>query len=120
MRPIRFEAADSRERTQIGEGLTRPAVKAGRLETGRKEGKYFLRHDDGCAACGAPVEPGEPFYLDPETGEILCEEHGRERRGESESGENAEVGENAEGGPDSGVAEGTDGSDEEPNGSERG
>ncbi len=80
MRPIRFEEADSAERTQIGEGLTRPAVAAGRLETGRSEGKYFLRHDDGCAVCGSPVEAGSPFYLDPDTGEVLCEEHGRERR----------------------------------------
>ncbi|ELZ83351.1 hypothetical protein DEQ92_04715 [Haloferax sp. Atlit-6N] len=80
MRPIRFEEADSAERTQIGEGLTRPAVAAGRLETGRAEGKYFLRHDDGCGVCGKPVEAGSPFYLDPDTGEILCEEHGRARR----------------------------------------
>jgi hypothetical protein len=82
VRPIRFEEADSEERTQIGEGLTRPAVAAGRLETGREEGRYFLRHGDGCAVCGRPVAAGEPFYLDPDTGEILCETHGRERRGE--------------------------------------
>ncbi|MFC4358687.1 hypothetical protein ACFO0N_12120 [Halobium salinum] len=82
MRPIRFEEADSAERTQIGEGLTRPAVGADRLVTGEAEGKYFLRHDDGCSVCGASVVAGEPFYLDPETGEVLCEEHGRERRGE--------------------------------------
>lgn len=81
MHPIRFEAADSDERTQIGEGLTRFAVRGGRLETGRAEGKYFLRHDDGCSVCGEPVAAGDPFYLDPETGEILCESHGRERRG---------------------------------------
>lgn len=81
MQPIRFEAADSSDRTQIGEGLTRPAVAAGRLETGRSEGKYFLRHDDGCAVCGAEVVADKPFYLDPETGEILCETHGAERRG---------------------------------------
>ncbi|RDI71164.1 hypothetical protein [Halopelagius longus] len=82
MRPIRFEEADSAERTQIGEGLTRPAVAAGRLETGRAEGKYFLRHDDGCAVCGEEVSAGKPFYLDPETGEILCETHGSARREE--------------------------------------
>ncbi|WP_411965703.1 hypothetical protein [Haloferax sp. YSMS24] len=82
MQPIRFEEADSAERTQIGEGLTRVAVAAERLETGRSEGKYFLRHDDGCAVCGAAVVAGEPFYLDPDTGEILCENHGRERRGD--------------------------------------
>jgi hypothetical protein len=81
MRPIRFEEADGPERTQIGEGLTRPAVRAGRLETGRAEGKYFLRHDDGCAVCGEAVATGEPFYLDPDSGDILCETHGRERRG---------------------------------------
>ena len=82
MRPIRFEAADTAERTQIGEGLTEPAVKAGRLLTGGADGKYFLRHDDGCAVCGRSVEAGNPFYLDPDAGEILCEEHGAERRGE--------------------------------------
>ncbi|KAB1189109.1 MULTISPECIES: hypothetical protein [Haloferax] len=80
MQPIRFEEADSEARTQIGEGLTRIAVTAGRLETGRKEGRYFLRHDDGCAVCGEHVVAGEPFYLDPDTGEVLCETHGRERR----------------------------------------
>lgn len=82
MRPIRFEEADSAERTQIGEGLTRLAVAAERLETGRSEGKYVLRHDDGCAVCGTAVVAGEPFYLDPDTGEILCESHGRKRRGD--------------------------------------
>ncbi|KAB1196960.1 MULTISPECIES: hypothetical protein [Haloferax] len=80
MQPIRFEEADSTVRTQIGEGLTRIAVTAERLETGRTEGRYFLRHDDGCAVCGEAVVAGEPFYLDPETGEILCEIHGQERR----------------------------------------
>ncbi|WP_224269823.1 hypothetical protein [Haloprofundus salinisoli] len=79
---IRFEAADSPERTQIGEGLTRPAVEAERLETGRAEGKYFLRHDDGCAVCGRAIETGDPFYLDSEAGEVLCEGHGRKRRGD--------------------------------------
>lgn len=82
MRPIRFEEADSTERTQIGEGLTRIAVAAGRLETGRAEGKYFLRHDDGCAVCGEGVAAGSPFYFDPDSGEVLCERHGRERREE--------------------------------------
>ncbi|MDS0293492.1 hypothetical protein [Halogeometricum luteum] len=82
MRPIRFEEADGPERTQIGEGLVRVAVAADRLETGRAEGKYFLRHGDGCAVCGAAVSAGKPFYLDPDSGGILCETHGRERRGE--------------------------------------
>jgi len=80
VRPIRFEEADGPDRTQIGEGLTRVAVEADRLETGRAAGKYFLRHDDGCAVCGAAVRTGKPFYLDPETDEILCETHGSERR----------------------------------------
>lgn len=82
MRPIRFETADSSDRTQIGEGLTRPAVRAKRLESNRPEGKYFLRHDDGCAVCGEPMRKGQPFYLDPDAGEVLCERHGRERRDE--------------------------------------
>ncbi|KTG09775.1 hypothetical protein AUR64_09075 [Haloprofundus marisrubri] len=79
---IRLEAADGPDRTQIGEGLTRPAVEANRLETGRSEGKYFLRHDDGCSVCGRAIEAGDAFYLDSEAGELLCEEHGRERRGD--------------------------------------
>lgn len=82
MRPIRFEEADGADRTQIGEGLTKPAVKAGRLLTGESGGKYFLRHDDGCGVCGESMVAGEPFYLDPESGEVLCEEHGRRRRGD--------------------------------------
>lgn len=84
MDPIHFETADSAERTQIGEGLTRFAVRAGRLEMGGAAGKYFLRHDDGCAVCGDPVTPGQPFYFDPDSGEIRCEEHGRERRGDGD------------------------------------
>jgi hypothetical protein len=86
VRPIRFETADSPEYTAIGEGLTRPARAAGRLETGRSVGKYALRHDDGCAVCGRPVETGQPFYLDPDAGEILCEDHGRERRATVDGG----------------------------------
>jgi hypothetical protein len=82
MEPIRFEAADADEYTAIGEGLTRVAREAGRLETGAPVGKYALRHDDGCGVCGASVREGELFYLDPETGEILCAEHGRARREE--------------------------------------
>ena len=85
MRPIRFETADSDERTAIGEGLTRVARKANRLdvagESDRADGKYFLRHDDGCTVCGDLIEAGDAFYLDPDTGEVLCERHGRERRG---------------------------------------
>jgi len=76
---IRFETADSTERTQIGEGLVRFAVAAGRLETGRQEGKYFLQHADGCGVDGRRIAPGEPFYFDTETGEVLCAEHGEER-----------------------------------------
>lgn len=83
MDPIRFEAADSPDRTQIGEGLTKFAVRAGRLAMGGSEGKYFLRHDDGCAVCGEPIRQGQPFYFDVDSGEILCAEHGAERRGEA-------------------------------------
>jgi len=78
--PIRFEAADGPAYTAIGEGLTRVAVAAERLATDRPEGKYALRHDDGCAICGDPVVAGDPFYLDPDSGEVLCETHGRRRR----------------------------------------
>jgi hypothetical protein len=80
MSQIRFEAADTDDHTQIGEGLTRIAVRAGRLETGHDVGKYALRHDDGCAVCGAPVAAGDAFYLDTETGEVLCAADGRARR----------------------------------------
>lgn len=78
--PIHFEEADSDERTQIGEALTKFAVRANRLETGRAEGKYFLSHEGGCAVCGKPIEEGDSFYLDPEANELLCETHGTERR----------------------------------------
>lgn len=82
--PIHFEAADSDERTQIGEALVKFARKGGRLETGREEGKYFLNHESGCAVGGEPIRKGDPFYLDPETGEVLCEAHGRERLSDRE------------------------------------
>ena len=72
--------ADSTERTQIGEGLVRFAVQAGRLETGREEGKYFLQHADGCGVGGERIKPGDPFFFDTDTGDILCAEHGEERR----------------------------------------
>lgn len=72
---IRFETADSSERTQIGEGLVRFAARTGRLETGRAEGKYFLGHADGCRVDGKRIEPGEAFCFDTESGEILCHEH---------------------------------------------
>ncbi|WP_415380584.1 hypothetical protein [Halosimplex sp. TS25] len=75
---IRLEA-DSPERTQIGEGLVRFAVQAGRLETGRKEGRYFLKHADGCGVDGRRIRPGDPFAFDTESGDILCIEHARER-----------------------------------------
>ncbi|WP_135364545.1 tudor domain-containing protein [Halosimplex halophilum] len=71
---IRLEA-DSPERTQIGEGLVKFAVQAGRLETGRAEGRYFLRHDDGCAVDGRRIAPGDPFAFDTESGEIRCLDH---------------------------------------------
>jgi hypothetical protein len=77
---IRFEAADTVTHTQIGEGLTRVARAAGRLETGHEVGKYVLRHDDGCADCGAAVAAGEPFYLDADAGALYCERHGAARR----------------------------------------
>lgn len=81
---IHFEEADSPERTQIGEGLVKFARSADRLETGRSEGKYFLNHEGGCDAGGERIEAGDSFYLDTETGEVLCEEHGRARREERE------------------------------------
>lgn len=49
---LRFESADTPERTQIGEGLVRFAVRAGRLETGGEAGRYFLQHADGCGVDG--------------------------------------------------------------------
>jgi hypothetical protein len=85
MRPIRFEAADSPDRTAIGEGLTRLAVRAGRLETDREGAKYSLRHDDGCGVCGRRIEAGDSFYLDGDTGEILCVKHGEQRRAEADA-----------------------------------
>ena len=79
---IRFETADSTERTQIGEGLVRFAVQAGRLETDRPEGKYFLDHADGCGVDGRRLRPGDAFCFDTETGDILCADHCEERDGE--------------------------------------
>jgi hypothetical protein len=76
---IHFEMADSTERTQIGEGLVRFAVQAGRLETGGAEGKYFLTHVDGCGVDGKRLNPGDPFCFDTDTGDILCIEHCRAR-----------------------------------------
>ena len=77
---IHFEAADSAERTQIGEALVKFARQADRLETGRSEGKYFLTHEDGCDVGNEAIEAGDRFSFDTETGEILCEEHGEARR----------------------------------------
>jgi hypothetical protein len=77
---IHFEAADSPERTQIGEAIVTFARTADRLETGRGEGKYFLNHEDGCGVGGERIEPGDEFFFDTETGEILCTDHGRARR----------------------------------------
>ncbi|MFC6963184.1 hypothetical protein [Halocatena marina] len=80
---LRFETADSTERTQIGEGLVRFAVKAGRLENDQSSGKYFLNHTDGCGEDGKRIMPGDPFFFDTETGDILCDDHGKERSKES-------------------------------------
>ncbi|WP_123538217.1 hypothetical protein [Halosimplex salinum] len=73
--PVLRLEADSPERTQIGEGLVRFAVQAGRLETGREEGRYFLQHADGCAEDGKQIRPGDPFAFDTDTGEIRCLDH---------------------------------------------
>lgn len=81
---IHFEQADSDERTQIGDALAKFARKGDRLETDREEGKFFLNHESGCDAGGEPIRTGDSFYLDPETGEVLCETHGRERREQRE------------------------------------
>jgi hypothetical protein len=83
-RPIRFETADTDAHTAIGEGLTRLARDAGRLVVGGEVGKYALRHDDGCAVCDRPVRAGDAFFLDPPTGAVLCEAHGRARRAAAE------------------------------------
>lgn len=79
---VRFEAADSPDATAIGEGLTRPARAAGRLLVDADVGKYAVRHDDGCGVCDDPIRTGEAFYLDSDAGQVLCETHGRERRGD--------------------------------------
>lgn len=81
---VEFRAADSREETAIGEGLTRLARAAGRLRVDTAVGKYAVAHDDGCGVCGAAVAAGDTFYLDSDAGEILCETHGRKRRGEDD------------------------------------
>ncbi|WP_254547063.1 hypothetical protein [Halomarina pelagica] len=72
---LRFETADSAERTQIGEGLVRFAVQAGRLDAGREDGKYFLDHADGCGVDGKRIRPGDPFVFDTDTGDVLCADH---------------------------------------------
>jgi hypothetical protein len=77
--PIRIEAADSDERTQIGDALAKFARRGDRLETDRPAGKFFLYHGDGCGACGEPIRTGDTLYLDPDTGDVLCERHGRTR-----------------------------------------
>ncbi|MFC7079659.1 hypothetical protein [Halorussus caseinilyticus] len=82
---VHFEEADGPERTQIGEALVKFARQADRLETGRSEGKYFLNHEEGCHVGGERIETGDEFYLDTETGEILCTDHGRARREEREA-----------------------------------
>lgn len=79
---IRFEAADTADRTAVGEGIARPAREAGRLRTGTDVGKYAVYHGDGCAVCGRGIDAGDPFYLDSEAGDVLCADHGSERRGD--------------------------------------
>lgn len=79
---IRFEAADTADLTAVGEGITRPAREAGRLKTSTAVGKYAVYHGDGCTVCETAIEPGDSFYIDSETGELLCETHGRQRRGD--------------------------------------
>ena len=75
--------ADATERTQIGEGLVRFAVQAGRLETGREDGKYYLQHADGCGVDGKRIKPGDSFCFDTDTGDVLCIDHCQERRDET-------------------------------------
>ncbi|MFB6194012.1 MAG: hypothetical protein ABEI75_03010 [Halobaculum sp.] len=77
---VRFETADTADATAIGEGLTRLARETDRLLVDTDVGKYALRHDDGCAVCGDRIAPDEAFYLDSDADEILCADHGRERR----------------------------------------
>jgi hypothetical protein len=77
---VKFETADSPEYTAIGEGLTRLAREADRLVVDTPVGKYALDHGDGCGVCGDAIAPGEQFFLDSETGEILCATHGQHRR----------------------------------------
>lgn len=80
---MRFETADSESYTAVGEGLTRLVHDADRLVVDSSVGKYAVEHGDGCGECGEGVAPGDVFYLDGDTGEVLCETHGRERRGEA-------------------------------------
>ncbi|WP_277553654.1 hypothetical protein [Halobaculum limi] len=77
---IRFEEADTANLTAVGEGITRPARAAGRLRTGTPVGKYAVYHGDGCAVCQTEISAGDSFYIDSETGDLLCEAHGRQRR----------------------------------------
>ena len=85
--PVLRLEADSPERTQIGEGPVTFAVQAGRLETGREEGRCFLQHADGCAEDGRQVRPGDPFAFDTETGEIRCLEYAEGRSGDATGSE---------------------------------
>ncbi len=79
---VRFETADTTRATAIGEGLTRPARAGERLLVDTDVGKYAVRHDDGCGVCGESITAGDAFYLDSDAGDVLCERHGRDRRGE--------------------------------------
>ncbi|PSQ43263.1 hypothetical protein BRD17_06680 [Halobacteriales archaeon SW_7_68_16] len=70
MQPIRIDAADGSRRTEIGPGLRRLAVIAGRIEVDGD--RYYLTHGDGCSVCGAGIEPGRPLYFDPYSGAVFC------------------------------------------------
>jgi hypothetical protein len=92
MGPIRFEAADvdvdvvvdadtdADDWTTIGGGLTRLARAADRPLVDHEGAKYALGHDDGYAVGDESLRAGEPFYLDPETGEVLRVVPGSDRR----------------------------------------
>jgi len=107
MRPIRFEAADADDWTAIGEGLTRVARAADRLLVDHEGARYAVRHDDDCAVCGVSLRAGEPFYLDPDTGAVLCETHGRERIAARET----DPGSGSDAGPGTDESESTNGAE---------
>jgi hypothetical protein len=108
MGPIRFEAADvdvvvdadadADDWTTIGKGLTRLARAADRPLVDHEGAKYALGHDDGCAVGDEPLRAGEPFYLDPETGEVLRVVPGSDRR--TPRGEDGDGDGNGDGAPE--------------------